>query len=70
MTIISWNGSDVPEELHKLPAGRYVVMAVDEFPVLTSEQEAGIAQALSSLRNGDGIDHQLVKERVAAKLMR
>jgi len=28
--ILTWNGKDVPAELRDLPAGRYVVEAVDE----------------------------------------
>jgi hypothetical protein len=28
--IVTWNGKDVPSELRDLPAGRYVVEAVDE----------------------------------------
>jgi len=28
--ILKWNGNDVPEELRSLPAGRYVVEALDE----------------------------------------
>jgi hypothetical protein len=67
-------GANRPEpsgELHQqLPADRYAVTAVAEVPQLTAEQEVGIDQALSSLRHGEGIDHQLVKERIAAQLMR
>jgi hypothetical protein len=28
--ILKWNGNDVPEKLRSLPAGRYVVEALDE----------------------------------------
>jgi hypothetical protein len=28
--ILTWNGKDVPAELRDLPAGRYLVEAVDE----------------------------------------
>ena len=28
--VVTWNGKDVPPELRELPAGRYVVEAVDD----------------------------------------
>jgi hypothetical protein len=45
--VVTWNGKDLPPELRELPAGRYVVEAVeDEAPTLTPEEEAGIEAAL------------------------
>jgi hypothetical protein len=35
-TLVHWNGKDVPDELSQLPAGTYVVDAVDEAPSFTS----------------------------------
>jgi hypothetical protein len=70
MTIMSWNGDDLPDELRHLPAGRYVVTPVDELGELSAEQDAGLEQALSSLRAGEGIDHEDVRSRIAAKLKR
>ena len=52
--VLHWNGKDIPEELRELPAGTYVVEAVDEAPSLSSEEEQGVAQALRSLRAGNG----------------
>lgn len=50
---MTWNGKDVPPELRELPAGRYVVEAVeDEAPALSPEEEAGIEAALESYRQG------------------
>ena len=47
--VVTWNGKDVPPELRELPAGRYVVEAVeDEAPALSPEEEAGIEAALES----------------------
>jgi hypothetical protein len=47
--VVTWNGKDVPAELRELPAGRYVVEAVDdEAPVLSPDEEAGIEAALES----------------------
>ena len=53
--MLHWNGNgDIPEELRELPAGTYVVEAVDQAPSLTADEERGIAQALASLRAGKG----------------
>jgi hypothetical protein len=59
MRLLHWNGTDIPEELRELPAGTYVVMAVDDGPSLASEDEQGIAQALRSLHAGKArtLDH-------------
>ena len=50
--VLTWNGKDLPTELRKLPAGRYLVEAVDEVPALTEDE--GLSQALASLRAGKG----------------
>jgi len=52
--VLTWNGKDLPTELRKLPAGRYLVEAVDEVPALTEEEDEGLRQALASLRAGKG----------------
>lgn len=52
-----WNGKNVPPELRELPAGRYVVEAIeDEAPALTPEEEAGVEAALESYRQGRVVD--------------
>ena len=51
--ILEWNGRDVPDELRSLPAGRYVVEAVDEIPPLTEEDEQGLVAALDAVRRGE-----------------
>src|SRR6202011_4934369 len=49
--VVTWNGKDVPPELRELPAGRYIVEAVEEeAPVLSPEEEAGIGAARESYR--------------------
>ena len=68
---LTWNGKDVPPELRELPAGRYVVEAVeDEAPALTPEEEAGIDAALESYRQGRVVDSQRVREIIDAALGR
>ena len=64
VTIIHWNGDDLPEELRALPAGAYVVGPASELVALTPEEEAGIAKALESLDAGRGIQHENVAERI------
>lgn len=62
MTIIDWNGADLPKELRSLPAGKYVLERADER--LTPDEEEGLIQALDSLRSGRGISHEEVRERL------
>ena len=69
--IVTWNGKDVPPELQELPAGRYVVEAVeDEAPALSPEEEAGIEAALESYRQGRVIDARRAREIIDAALGR
>jgi hypothetical protein len=69
--VMTWNGKDVPQELRELPAGRYVVEAVeDEAPALTPEQEAGIEAALESYRQGRVVDSKRAREIIDAALGR
>ena len=70
MTLMSWNGDDLPAELRDLPAGRYVVTPVDEVGGLSAEEDAGLEQAQSSLRAGEGIDHEDFRKRIGGKLKR
>ena len=67
---LTWNGKDVPPELRDLPAGRYVVEAVDEAPALTPEEEAGIEAALESYRQGRVVDSKRAREIIDAALGR
>jgi plasmid stabilization system protein ParE len=53
--IVNWNGVDVPEELKGLKKGRYVLVPIDEPPELTEEQEAGLEDAIASIRDGRGV---------------
>jgi hypothetical protein len=66
--ILEWNGKDIPEDFRELPAGRYVVEAVDDVPLLTPEEEEGLREAIRSLASGDGRSEQQVREAVQALL--
>ena len=69
--IVTWNGNDLPPELRELPAGRYVVEAVeDEAPSLSPEEEAGIEAALGSYAKGSVIDAKRAREIIDAALGR
>ena len=68
---LTWNGKDVPPELRELPAGRYVVEAVDEeAPELSADEEAGIEAALESYRQGRVMDTKRAREIIDAALGR
>jgi len=67
--IVTWNGKNLPPELRELPAGRYVVEAVeDEAPALSPEEEAGIDAALESYRQGRVVDAKRAREIIDAAL--
>jgi hypothetical protein len=69
--VVNWNGKDVPAELRELPAGRYVVEAVDdEAPALSPEEEAGIEAALEFYRQGRVVDAKRAREIIDAALGR
>jgi ABC-type transport system involved in Fe-S cluster assembly fused permease/ATPase subunit len=68
---VTWNGKDVPPELRGLPAGRYLIEAVDdEAPALSPEEEAGIEAALESYRRGRVVDAHRVRTVIDAALGR
>lgn len=62
VTIIDWNGADLPAELRGLPAGKYVLQRLDD--VLTPEEEDGVIAALESLRSGKGVPHDRAREQL------
>jgi hypothetical protein len=69
--VVTWNGKDVPAELRELPAGRYVVEAVDEeAPSLSPDEEAGIEAALESYRQGRVVDAKRARQIIDAALGR
>jgi len=68
--VLKWNGKDLPQELRSMPAGRYVVEAVDEVPELTREEEEGLVEALQSIDRGEGESEQEVRNAIARALKR
>ena len=68
--VVTWNGKDVPAELRELPAGRYVVEAIDDAPALSPDEEAGIEAALESYRQGRVVDATRARQIIDAALGR
>jgi len=53
--VIHWDGRRIPEELQKLPPGRYTIEPIDQLPTLTQAEEAGILAGLDALDAGKGV---------------
>ena len=69
--VVTWNGKDVPAELRELPAGRYVIEAVDDAaPALSEDEEAGIEAALESFRRRRVVDAKRARQIIDAALGR
>jgi hypothetical protein len=68
VTIIEWNGADVPDELRKLPAGTYVIQRADD--ALAPEEEQGLITALESVRVGSGVPHDEARVRLLQRARR
>ena len=66
--IVHRNGVDVPEELKALKKGRYVLVPLDEPPELTEEQEAGLEDAMASIRAGEGLSLEEALAQAKARL--
>jgi hypothetical protein len=69
--IVTWDGKVLPPEFLELPAGRYMVEAVeDDTPMLTPREEAGIEVALESYRQGRVVDAKRARQIIDAALLR
>lgn len=68
--VLKWNGRDLPDELRSLPAGRYVVEPVDETPVLTTDEEQGLVEALQAIDRGEGESAKEVRRAIGKALKR
>ncbi len=56
-------------KLRELPAGRYVVEAIDDdAPALSADEEAGIEAALESYRQGRVVDANRARQIIDAAL--
>lgn len=64
--VLEWNGTDLPDELKRLPAGRYVVELIEEASELSQNEEDGLLRALESVRSGQGVELAAARARVLA----
>ena len=67
---LDWNGRDIPRELRKLPAGRYVVVPADDVPELLLDEEEGLRQAMASIRAGRGVNLKTARRQVSVRAKR
>jgi hypothetical protein len=70
LRMLDWNGRDIPHELRRLPAGRYVVEPADDVPDLSPAEEEGLRQAMASIREGRGVRLEAARRRVAVRSTR
>jgi hypothetical protein len=68
--LLEWNGRNLPAELRKLPAGRYVVEAADKMPRLSPAEEKGLRQAIASIRAGRGVNLDVARKLVTVRSKR
>ena len=68
--ILHWDGKDFSEDLRDLPPGTYAVEPIDQVPLLTDEEEAGLSAALGSLHAGKGRTLHQVQQSIDAILRR
>ena len=68
--LLDWNGADLPDELRRLPAGRYVIASIEEATELSEEEEDGVLRALESVRAGEKLDMVEVRARVRSAVQR
>lgn len=65
--LVTWNGKDLPVEFRELPAGRYVLEAVEDgAPILSPDEEAGLEVALEPYRQGRVVDAKRAREIIDA----
>jgi hypothetical protein len=68
--VLKWNGKDVPEEIRKLPEGRYVIESLEATPSLTDEEEQGLEEALDAVERGEGVDLGTVRAELDSLVRR
>jgi len=60
---VTWNGKDLPPEFLELPAGRYIVEAIEhDVLTLTPREDDAIEAALESYRQGRVVNAKRARE--------
>lgn len=66
-TLIDWDGTHVPEDLRKLPPGRYLVSDPYRDDEITEEEEAGVLLAIEEMEAGHVIPLEDVIREIRAR---
>jgi hypothetical protein len=66
-TVIEWDGSNVPPELHRLPPGRYVLAPLEDTDGLTSTEDAAVRQGLDDLAAGNTVPFEEVRKALGSR---
>ena len=69
-TVIEWDGTHVPEELRKLPPGRYIVEVMDDVEQLSPEEDAAVRLGLDELEAGEILPLEDVVREIRARATR
>ncbi|WP_428267743.1 hypothetical protein [Haliangium sp.] len=67
--VIDWDGQAVPEQLKRLPKGRYIIVPAEGAP-LTDEDDAALRAALDSAEAGRVKPAEDVRRRLLAMTAR
>ena len=68
-TVIDWDGQHLPQELHVLAPGRYLVSPLEARP-LSEEEDAAVRQGLDSLEAGDVVPLEEAIREIRARFRR
>lgn len=68
MTTLTWNGTDLPQELRELPPGEYVITGTAGPWALTPAEEAGLQLAVAQAQRGEVVPHDDVEAAMRALL--
>jgi hypothetical protein len=68
--VLNFDGKQLPAEMRSLPSGRYVLQSVDEVPLLTEAQEAGIGDAARSIETGEGFSPDELRAELKGRASR
>ncbi len=70
-TIINWDGTNLPEELHRLPPGHYVLSQVADTDddEMTEEEEAAVMEGLNAFEAGNVLPYEEAMRELRARTL-
>lgn len=68
MPVVHWNGTDVPDELRRLPAADYVIEPIVR--ELSTDEEQGVRVGLDDVEHGRVVSHDEIRARYLGKRSR